>query len=213
MTTMHNNQCNTYLFEENFMKNIRFLSLAMTLLTSNVAFASVCAPTPTSSLVVNVKEFGATGNGVTNDTASIQEAINEVGGTGGTVYVPDGTYRIDAVTSLNLKSNMTFRMMYGAILKAIPNNNGGQFHIIRMDNVTNVNVVGGTVKGERASHLGTTGEWGKGVGLYGANNVVIEDVTSKDNWGDGFYVSDHSTNSKFCSVVADNNRRLGVCRA
>ncbi len=59
---------------------------------------------PTSSTTeyfVNVKDFGATGNGVTNDRPAIQAAIdslytNSIGG--GTVYFPPGTYRIFATS-------------------------------------------------------------------------------------------------------------------
>jgi len=47
---------------------------------------------------VSVKDFGATGDGVTNDTAAIQAAAN----TGGTLYFPDGTYEI---THVDLSSN------------------------------------------------------------------------------------------------------------
>jgi parallel beta-helix repeat protein len=172
--------------------------------------SAACAPAPTSSLVVSVRDEGATGNGVTDDTAAIQAAINQVAGTGGTVLVPDGAYMIDAVTRLYLKSNMTLSMSSGAVLKAIPNNQSG-YAIIQIENVSDVNVMGGTVQGERAQHTGTTGEYGMGIKIYGSNNIVIEGVTAKDTWGDGFYLGGASTvNTTFCSVIADNNRRQGM---
>ena len=43
---------------------------------------------------VSVKDFGAVGNGVANDTAAIQAAINAVSLTGGSVYFPRGDYRL-----------------------------------------------------------------------------------------------------------------------
>lgn len=43
--------------------------------------------------VVSVKDFGAKGDGVTDDTAAIQAAVNYVGGLGGgIVWLPTGTY-------------------------------------------------------------------------------------------------------------------------
>lgn len=45
--------------------------------------------------VVNVKDFGAVGDGVTDDTAAIQAAIDYAGGKGcGTVFFPAGTYTV-----------------------------------------------------------------------------------------------------------------------
>ena len=45
---------------------------------------------------VNVKDFGALGNGVRDDTVSIQNAIWSLGANGGTVFVPTGTYLLSA---------------------------------------------------------------------------------------------------------------------
>lgn len=43
---------------------------------------------------VSVKDFGAVGDGVTNDTVAIQAALDAVAVTGGSVYAPAGTYRV-----------------------------------------------------------------------------------------------------------------------
>ena len=43
---------------------------------------------------VDVKDFGATGDGVTNDTVAIQNAIDSLAATGGVVHFPPGLYRI-----------------------------------------------------------------------------------------------------------------------
>ncbi len=47
--------------------------------------------------VVSVKDFGAVGDGVTDDTAAIQAAIDS----GKAAYVPKGTYKISATLNLN----------------------------------------------------------------------------------------------------------------
>jgi len=48
--------------------------------------------------VVNVKAYGATGDGTTDDTAAIQAALDAVyAGGGGTVYFPEGVYRVTSV--------------------------------------------------------------------------------------------------------------------
>jgi hypothetical protein len=44
--------------------------------------------------VVSVKDFGAVGDGTTNDTAAIQAAIASLPANGGTVFLPPGTYLV-----------------------------------------------------------------------------------------------------------------------
>jgi len=53
---------------------------------------------------VSVKDFGATGDGVTDDTVAIQNAITAVG-LGGTVIIPTGTYVISSTIN---PSNINF---------------------------------------------------------------------------------------------------------
>ena len=47
---------------------------------------------------VSVKDFGAVGNGVANDTAAIQAAINAAQAGFGKLYVPAGTYNVTGLT-------------------------------------------------------------------------------------------------------------------
>jgi parallel beta-helix repeat protein len=173
-----------------------------------------CAPAPNSTLVVNVKDatYGAKGDGVTDDTAALQKAVDAVAGGGGTVQIPDGTYRVNALASsgrgLVLKSNMTLLMSSGAALKALPNS-ASNYAVVSIPNALNVNVVGGTIEGERSAHTGTTGEWGHGLVIQNSQHVVVQGVTSKECWGDGFYVSG-SADITYCGVTADHNRRQGI---
>lgn len=54
---------------------------------------------------VNVRDFGAKGDGVTDDTAAFQRALESVAEKGGTVFVPIGDYLIKS--HLNIPANVT----------------------------------------------------------------------------------------------------------
>ncbi|HSW81205.1 MAG TPA: right-handed parallel beta-helix repeat-containing protein [Candidatus Saccharimonas sp.] len=59
-----------------------------------------------NNLSLNVKNFGAIGDGNTNDAAAINTALQAAQGAGGaTVFIPRGTYLVDQ--SLNVPSNCT----------------------------------------------------------------------------------------------------------
>lgn len=47
------------------------------------------------SVVSSVKDYGAKGDGTTNDAESIQNLLNELSETGGVIYFPVGVYRIN----------------------------------------------------------------------------------------------------------------------
>jgi hypothetical protein len=51
--------------------------------------------------VVSVLDFGAVGDGVTDDTAAIQAAINSFASGQGTIYFPKGTYLVTSTITIN----------------------------------------------------------------------------------------------------------------
>jgi hypothetical protein len=172
---------------------------------------AVCFVKPSSTLVVNVKDKGAKGDGKTDDTAAIRKAIDEVAATGGTVYVPNGTFmvRTTGKDRLLLRSKMTFKLAKQAILKVIPND-AEHYSVLRIAKVSDVAIIGGTLQGDRNEHKGKKGQWGMGLWIgHGSTNVTVAGVTAKNMWGDGFYIQD-ATDVALCGVKAIHNRRQGL---
>ncbi len=84
----------------------------------NIAVSSdegLCSPAGTQ---YNVKDYGATGDGSTNDTKAIQAAIDACSD-GGSVVLSDGTFMSGQI---KLKSNMTLWIDQTAVLKGIQDN-------------------------------------------------------------------------------------------
>ncbi len=73
---------------------------------------SVTVQTDDVKNILNVKDFGATGDGHTDDTDAIQQAVNHVG-KNGLVVIPEGTYLIRPIF---LKSYQTIHIQKNAML-------------------------------------------------------------------------------------------------
>ena len=96
------------------MKRIRRLRpfVGLLRLISLLGFLGFTTTMFAGEAVIDVTMFGAKADGETDDTASIQKAIDSVGLTGGTVLFPPGTYR---VTSVGLKAGVRY-LGYGATI-------------------------------------------------------------------------------------------------
>ncbi|MEK5272544.1 glycosyl hydrolase family 28-related protein [Aeribacillus sp. FSL K6-8394] len=92
--------------------------------------------------VISVKEFGAKGDGVTDDTVSIQNAINEAISKNMALFFPNGTYKVsdpDGDKSALRIVNATNFYMYsngGATISVSNTFWGGMFDFVNCNNVT-----------------------------------------------------------------------------
>ena len=104
--------------------------------------------TKTDSATVNVRDFGAKGDGVSDDTIPVQTAINCLP-RGGRLYFPKGVY---LVGSLCLKSHITLDIPEGATLLGSPDK--GKYPVIPgtcVDAVTGEELHFGTWEGNAVS--------------------------------------------------------------
>lgn len=169
-------------------------------------------------VTIDVRGKGAVGDGVTDDTAAFQAAIDALPASGGTVHVAAGDYRIDATRSVRLRSHAALVLDEGAVLRALPNASE-RSQVILIDGVQGVSVTGGLIKGERDTHQGTTGEWGHGIYIHGASSVDIRGVTISGCWGDGICIGAIratgmpvrvSSDIRIQRVACTGNRRQGL---
>ncbi|MGN6513338.1 MAG: right-handed parallel beta-helix repeat-containing protein [Lysobacteraceae bacterium] len=177
------------------------------------ALAAVVPPTRSrGATVISVKDKGAVGDGIHDDTAAIQAAIKALPATGGTVVIPAGTYLIDTVKGINLRSLMLLQMDPNAILKA-KTSSKAVAKILYLYNISDVEIAGGQLMGERATHIyasGGTDEWNHGIQLRNAKRVTVRDVRVANCTGDGMLVGYGSSDVVIANVVSTNNRRQGL---
>jgi polygalacturonase len=172
--------------------------------------------------VVSVRDHGARGNGTSDDTDALQRAIDALPDEGGTVEVPAGTYLIDPTRRPSLRNRMHLRLAPDAQLKAKPNAEE-RAYVLMAALVSDVEISGGRILGERDAHLGSTGEWGHGIALYGAKRVTVRDIHISRCWGDGISIGGKRVNPKdkgeapapsedvvLANVTCTGNRRQGL---
>jgi parallel beta-helix repeat protein len=162
---------------------------------------------------VSVKDFGAVGNGIDDDTDAVQAALNYIGSIGGgEVIIPAGTYMIAANTfaggddyGLVVSDNTTITMNAGTIMKAITTSDGN-YRIFSIVDKSNITINGGILYGDQETHPTST-EAGFGIGILGSTDIYINNVTATQFKGDGIYVG-YSTPTPYSQRVHITNCRV-----
>lgn len=169
------------------------------------------------SINITQPPYNASANGL-DVSAILNQAIIDINARGGgKVFIPSASssYMVDVTKSIQMKDNVTIELGDGATLEAIATD-APAYAIIKAENVKNFSVIGkGLIKGDRTTHIGTTGEWGMGIDMRGCTNVYISDISIENCWGDGLYIGP-TTEQNHCKDVTiekfslNNNRRQGI---
>lgn len=90
---------------------------AVSILGGNISNAKLTNCTGLSTNYVSVKDYGATGNGTTDDTAAINACITANGGTG--IFFPSGTYLVSGsgISAAYNNISLVGAGMYNTIIK------------------------------------------------------------------------------------------------
>ena len=161
--------------------------------------------------IINVKDFGALGNGIVDDTAAIQAAINSAFGK--TVIIPAGTYIVTQLFGIN-KVSITGEGSGVSILKR--KNNSSTQSILEFSGKNDFQIIDITIDGNKANQT------------IGANSLVVlncyswevigcvfENAKSVAGYGSGIVVIDGQNDSLiFRSKIKDcfihNNDSDGI---
>lgn len=177
----------------------RIMRNSVLLLFCSFVFFSCCSQKSTP--VFDVYDFGAKGDGITNDQLAIQKAIDACKGSGGTVLFPKGIF---LTGQLVLGSDMTMKLDSGATIKGVasdaeedyphhqietkfPNRmmQDCQRRLIYGNNVKNVSITGkGKIDGQgnykswmHVKEIGTEKDRPSILAFVGCTNIQVSGIT------------------------------------
>lgn len=190
-----------YAFVVENMSGSALASFEVSMRTADRIGDLIGAITDTGGQVFNVKAYGAVGDGVTDDTAAIQAAINACAAAGGgVVFVPTGTYLCSSAPQsgpsgspycLLVPSNVILYLSSASKL-TIPNGiNAGV--VLFSTSANNCGVVGnGIIDGNKANQI-DSGIDGSQAGIYGSAITYWKiDVQVQNCIRQGVYMSNSS---------------------
>ena len=196
-----------------FIRNSLVLAAPLALGTFALPAAAYTLPTRTRGTAYrNVKNYGALGNGSHDDTSAIQAAINSLPSSGGTVYIPAGTYMVDTSRRINLRSYMHLKLDPGAILKA-KTSSLQRHYVLYINGKSYVEISGGQIIGDRDTHhyyTSGTHEWGHGIQILGGRHVTVRDLRVAKCTGDGVCIGGKAYDVIIANIVSTVNRRQGL---
>jgi hypothetical protein len=165
---------------------------------------------------LSVKWFGAKGDGVTEDTAAFQAALDAAAGR--KLYVPkqSGSYYLSH--QLFIRSRTAVEFEAGTIVQAVDTLSvtAPYEKLIRILDTSDVRIIGNGAVLRMNKTAYTTGEHAHIFDISGSSNVTIEHMNANDSGGDGFYIGAYQSANTVCSNIvlkncrADNNRRQGM---
>ena len=150
--------------------------------------------------VVNVKDFGAVGDGVADDTAAIQAAIDAIAAMGGQIVLPSGNYKISS--SLNISSQNVFVIGSGRKATKI-------FQSVASAKVFNVTASYTTISSLSIeySSQGTAG--GAGININGALYCAIDDIYIYRAYI-GIDFTNNSNSNQLTRFVCEDSTYIGI---
>jgi hypothetical protein len=155
--------------------------------------------------IVSVKDFGAAGDGVTNDTAAIQAAIAAILPTG-IVFFPSGRY---VHTGLTVSANITLRGESMTATTLINNTDTPSLTVKRTASsgaLLNCGIFQMTLQGSTGASSAQHGLIIDGC----SSGYLVDQVRCLQHGGDGFRIRAGSIGPMFQNIVARLNNGFGI---
>ncbi|MDF2667709.1 MAG: hypothetical protein K0R67_15 [Paenibacillus sp.] len=171
-------------------------SVTAAMLANNAVTSAKLDPETTG--IVNVRSFGAVGNGITDDTAAIQKTLLAGAAGNKVIFIPAGTYKVSSARMRNPSSNewWCLRVPSGANLFFEPGaklvlapNPPSDTRVVVITGVSNITITGELeIDGSASTVRGNVNDQLHGLFIYNAQNVSIESAYVHDCYSDNIFV-------------------------
>lgn len=157
-----------------------------------------------SAGTVTPQMYGAMGDGITDDTAAFQAAVDGAG----RIYVPAGTYLIncedhgDGTCGIVISGQREIVLDRNAVLKEIPASGTG---MLCLHDAESVKLCGGTLQGD-----GDETSPCSGLRLCGSTGISVKDMTIRGFSGDGIILT-AGTSGNICEKINVENCCIDGC--
>ncbi|MGB0991699.1 MAG: glycosyl hydrolase family 28-related protein [Akkermansiaceae bacterium] len=174
-----------------------------------------------SSGVINVKDHGAVGDGVVDDTVAIQAAIDAAALTGGCVFFPAGTYRLDKTAQTGVgdgKHSVTLRSgvrLLGAgigVTELKPLDSAlGDMPILyaAAGDADTISISHLTVDGNRTARGLGAGSEDEGINFKSGTNISLHHIEVRECGQDGIDF-DSGSRIRISNIYAHDNGGNGI---
>ncbi|AWV34251.1 MULTISPECIES: glycosyl hydrolase family 28-related protein [Paenibacillus] len=153
---------------------------------------------PETNGYVNVRSYGAVGNGIKDDTVAIQNAINAGNAKNKVVIFPPGVYKVSSGHMRNpsvldwwclripAKTNLSFEAGSKLVLAPNPPSDTRVLVILNASNIT----IAGTLEidGSASTVKTAVNDQLHGLFISSSQNITIESVYSHDCYGDNIFI-------------------------
>ena len=160
---------------------------------------------------INVKDYGAVGNGTTNDTAAVLLAIADSAGK--VLLWPAGTYLINNNTVTPV-SNSAWCITPSAIITNVTTS--AQYVMIQIDGESNFTIYGGgTIQGYVVNNPVANAilvDISNTAATVNTKNILIDNITFTNSNGECIYIGSGGGASVGCQNVTINNCKISGAR-
>ncbi len=169
--------------------------------TSNITAPASC----------DVRDYGATGDGVTDDRAAVQAALDACAGA--TIRVPPGVYSIGqaagAFWCLTVHPGTTIRGADRSVsILRMAAGVGPSVQLLQVEAAPDVTITGLTLDGDREHQ--TVNPQRHGIFAKASPRLTVSHATARGFTGDGVYIYDGSDDALVDDVLSTGNGRNGL---